>query len=238
MQFRSKCHWMQQLPRAFCFSCGSTLKSFQVWYMQNHDTMVRSYSLAPLCLAAPSEFTKEMNKKPTSNNILENNLVITKLYYPVELTLNSIKSYWLKHFNVMILLLHSDNTKFNFWNTECHKRNYQGIIPPKAFFPSMASFFAWQLGQRKGPSHGRNFPGSDEPACTEMPSPGFISTWQTAHINSLNKLHKGYCVSNLQCTFTTISFQDVAIKYFCTYVQYTKWTDSYLFNGLKIFIYA
>lgn len=36
-------------------------------------------------------------------------------------------------------------------------------IPPDGLFPSMASFFSWQLKQRKGPSHGRNFPGFDEP---------------------------------------------------------------------------
>lgn len=65
-------------------------------------------------------------------------------------------------------------------------------------FPSMASFLVWQLGQRKGPSQGRTLPGFDESACTEIPSPGFISTWQTAQMNSLNMLHIGYSVSSLQ----------------------------------------
>lgn len=46
---------------------------------------------------------------------------------------------------------------------------------PDNLLPSMASFFSWQLEQRKGPSHGRNFPGFNEPECIEIPSPGFIS---------------------------------------------------------------
>lgn len=64
----------------------------------------------------------------------------------------------------------------------------------------MASFFSWQLKQRKGPSHGRVFWGFDAPSCTEIPSPGFISTWHTAHMNNLNILQSGYFVSNLHFT--------------------------------------
>lgn len=66
----------------------------------------------------------------------------------------------------------------------------------------MASFFSWQLKQRKGPSHGREFWGFDAPSCTEIPSPGFISTWHTAHMNNLNILQSGYFVSNLHFTQT------------------------------------
>ena len=73
---------------------------------------------------------------------------------------------------------------------------------PDNLLPSMASFFSWQLEQRKGPSHGRNFPGFNEPECIETPSPGFISTWQTAHMNNLNMLQSGYFVSNLHSTKT------------------------------------
>jgi len=62
----------------------------------------------------------------------------------------------------------------------------------------MASFFSWQLEHRKGPSQGRNFVELDAPSCIEMPSPGFISTWHTAHINNLNMLQTGYLVSNLR----------------------------------------
>jgi hypothetical protein len=50
------------------------------------------------------------------------------------------------------------------------------FVPPSGLFPSIASFFSWQLEQRKGPSQGRNFPKSDEPTCIEIPSSGFIST--------------------------------------------------------------
>jgi hypothetical protein len=56
------------------------------------------------------------------------------------------------------------------------KRERENATPPDNLLPSMASFFSWQLEQRKGPSHGRNFPGFDEPECIEIPSPGFIST--------------------------------------------------------------
>jgi len=64
----------------------------------------------------------------------------------------------------------------------------------------MASFLPWQLEQRKGPSQGRIFAESEASACTEMPSPGFISSWHTAHMKSLNKLQSGYSVPNLQGT--------------------------------------
>jgi len=50
------------------------------------------------------------------------------------------------------------------------------IKTPNDLFPSMASFFSWQLEHRKGPSQGRNFPELGAPSCIEMPSPGFIST--------------------------------------------------------------
>lgn len=85
-------------------------------------------------------------------------------------------------------------------------------VPPEGLFPSIASFFAWQLGQRKGPSQGRNFLGSDVPACIEMPSPGFISTWQTAHMNSLNILQIGYLESNLELEFHRIIVRQVFLK--------------------------
>lgn len=61
----------------------------------------------------------------------------------------------------------------------------------------MASFFFWQLKQRKGPSQGRGFLALGAPSCTEIPSPGLISTWHTAHMNNLNMLQSGYFVSNL-----------------------------------------
>jgi len=69
---------------------------------------------------------------------------------------------------------------------------------PDIRFPSMASFFFWQLKQRKGPSQGRGFLALGAPSCTEIPSPGLISTWHTAHMNNLNMLQSGYFVSNLQ----------------------------------------
>lgn len=50
------------------------------------------------------------------------------------------------------------------------------FLPPEGLLPSMASFFSWQLKQRKGPSQGRNFRELDEPACIDIPSSGFIST--------------------------------------------------------------
>lgn len=62
----------------------------------------------------------------------------------------------------------------------------------------MASFLIWQVEQRKGPSQGLIVPGFDEPAaCTEMPSPGFISNWQMAQLNGLNMVNAGYSGSNL-----------------------------------------
>ena len=55
-------------------------------------------------------------------------------------------------------------------------RNEEVIKTPDVLFPSMASFFSWQLKQRKGPSQGRNFRWLGAPSCIEIPSPGFIST--------------------------------------------------------------
>lgn len=80
---------------------------------------------------------------------------------------------------------------------QCGYREW-GNWPPKGLRPSIASFFSWQLEQRKGPSHGRELLVFEEPACMETPCPGFISTWQTAHMNNLNMLQTGYFASNLQ----------------------------------------
>lgn len=83
------------------------------------------------------------------------------------------------------------------------KNQGESCAPLEGFFPSIASFLAWQLRQSSGPSQGRTFDDFDEPACTEMPSPGFSSTWQTAHKSSLNMLHTGYTMFNLQSTKET-----------------------------------
>ena len=84
-----------------------------------------------------------------------------------------------------------------YFSNEDGQQKWRLIKTPDDLFPSMASFFSWQLEHRKGPSQGRNFRESGAPSCIEIPSPGFISTWHTAHINNLNMLQTGYLVSNL-----------------------------------------
>lgn len=48
----------------------------------------------------------------------------------------------------------------------------------------MASFFNLQLTHKNGPSHGFALMEKKEPACTDIPSRGVISTWQIAQWNN------------------------------------------------------
>lgn len=66
------------------------------------------------------------------------------------------------------------------------------FIPREWRFPSIASFFSWQLWQRKGPSQGHSFPGFDKPSCMDMPWPDSNSIWQIAHAKILNISRTGY----------------------------------------------
>lgn len=68
---------------------------------------------------------------------------------------------------------------------------YRLVLPLESLLPSIASLFSWQLMQRNGPSHGCCFLGTDGIPWIEMPSSGFNSTWQIAHMKSLNRLRIG-----------------------------------------------
>lgn len=76
------------------------------------------------------------------------------------------------------------------------------VRPRERRFPSIASFFSWQLWQRNGPSQRRKLPGCDESSCTDIPWFGFNSTWQMAHLKSLNIFRTGYSESSLRSTMT------------------------------------
>lgn len=104
------------------------------------------------------------------------------------------------------------------------------ITSPIFLFPSMASFLFWQLWQRNGPSQGRSFPGLDAPSCIEIPSPGFISAWQIAHVNSLNMLQSGYFVCNLHYRQKDFSvrrnYMEHAANFNACYTNLPLWKQS------------
>lgn len=84
-----------------------------------------------------------------------------------------------RHFHCCIYHLETVNgilSRFHKIGVYLTSKKFQGVLLPEGLVPSMASRFSWQLEQRKGPSQGRDFFESADPACTEMPSPGFIST--------------------------------------------------------------
>lgn len=87
--------------------------------------------------------------------------------------------------------------KCDFGLTSRIKWNCNKVVPREWRFPSIASFFSWQLWQRKGPSHGRSFPDFDKPSCMDIPWPDSNSTWQIAHMKSLNIFRTGYSESSL-----------------------------------------
>lgn len=85
------------------------------------------------------------------------------------------------------------------------------LLPRQAcslFLPSMASFFFWQVAQRKGPSNGSEAVEKKGPEFANSLSQGGWSTWQTAHLKTPEFWFRGKFFPNLRRSWQKITAID------------------------------